>query len=359
MPSHITHLVFAEDMVTRCFGTDHPFLREHGSIFALGAQGPDIFYHNQRTMPTAIYYGVLLHRHGYGKFCAHLVDFAMREHLDFHSAEGAFIAAYITHAVLDRYTHPFINYFSGWPDPEDKSTERFRSMHPFFERIIDLFVLSRFRGITVNDYDFAGRVSCGDDAPRLVSRIQRLALSESYRRARNDESLAERLRNAYSDAMGYYRYSNTITPDRLAEGLRREKLGDIGPRWLAILHPISLLPDIDYLNEAGSVWFEPCEEGERTSASFWDLYREAGTECSAALSQLERAWSGNLELFGQSDSLESAIGNGGLSDRSGRTSPCTKSRSSPLPLSELLTHLRRRIVEDDLPDAPPVLPRNG
>jgi len=359
MPSHITHLVFAEDMIADHFGTDHPFLSEHGSLFALGAQGPDIFYHNQRTMPTAIYYGVLLHRHGYGKFCAHLVDSALRAHASFHSAEAAFIAAYITHAVLDRHTHPFINYFSGWPDPEDKRTERFRSMHPFFERIIDLFVLSRFRGTNVNDYDFAGRVYCGDEKLRLVSTIQKHGLSESYRRARTDESLADRLMNAYSDALGYYRYSNTITPDRLAEGLRREELGDIGPRWLTILHPIALLPDIDYLNEVGSVWFEPCEDGAQTSASFWELYRQAGDECSALLSQLERAWAGDLQLFGQSDSLESAIGNGGLSDRSGRTTPCAKTRSSPLPLTGLLAHLRRLIVDGQLPDAPPVLPGIG
>lgn len=351
MPSHVAHLVFAEETVARVCGAESPLIRTHGNFLALGAQGPDVFFHNQRTMPTGIRYGVLLHRHGYGRFVASMTQDALSKGADFDSAQAAFIAGFLSHAVLDRYTHPFINYFAGWVDPEDESSVRYRSTHPFLERIIDLFVLGRFRDTDINSFNFYGRVSCGDELPTDLERLLSTALQECYRRARRDDELVERLRNAYADTMGYYRYSNCITPDRLREGYRREQEGDIGSRWLAILHPFALDSSVDYLNEKHALWSDPCEKTREMAASFWDLMRNAFDECTGAMAGLRRSFGGELPL----KELEALIGNGGLSDTSGSSSPCRKRFSNPLPLAELLQQLRSAIAEDNLPESPPIV----
>ncbi|WP_455382892.1 zinc dependent phospholipase C family protein [Salinispira pacifica] len=350
MPSHITHLVFAEESVSRFYGPDSVLTRRHGTLFALGAQGPDVFFHNQRTMPTGIRYGVLVHRHGYGKFLASMVSEARSTGADFDSAQAAFLAGYLTHAVLDRHTHPFINYFSGWVDPDDNYSTRYRSMHPFFERIVDLFVLSRFRGIDLNSYDFFSRVDCGVELPAEIERMEAFALLESYRRTNRDGELVERLRNAYRDTMGYYRYSNRVTPARLREGLRREQSGELGNRWLAILHPFALDPAVDYLNEKHTPWCDPCDDSRTFAASFWDLMHNALEESVELLGLLQAAWVGDQTLR----TLEERVGNGGLSDTTGRSSPCRKRYSRPLPLVELLSRLRRGIAEERLPESPPL-----
>ena len=59
MPSHFTHLLFAEAALRAALGERaEEILRAHGNLFRFGAQGPDFFYHNQRTMPTGLRYGV-------------------------------------------------------------------------------------------------------------------------------------------------------------------------------------------------------------------------------------------------------------------------------------------------------------
>jgi hypothetical protein len=351
MPSHVAHLVFAEETVARVCGTESPLIHTYGNYLALGAQGPDIFFHNQRTMPTGIRYGVLLHRHGYGRFIASLTQGALAKGAGFDSELSAYTAGFLSHAILDRYTHPFINYFAGWVDPEDESSARYRSMHPFLERIIDLHVLGRFRALDINTYDFYSRVNCGGGLPESLEKLLEAALVECYRRARRDEELAQRLRNAYSDTMGYYRYSNRITPGRLREGYRREQEGDIGNRWLAILHPFAIDGSVDYLNELHAAWSDPCDKTRVMAASFWDLMRNALDECTVSLAGLEQCWNGRLPF----EKLEELVGNGGLGDTSGAASPCSKRYSRPLPLAQLLQRLRRAIAENDLPESPPVL----
>ncbi|HUX12570.1 MAG TPA: zinc dependent phospholipase C family protein [Spirochaetia bacterium] len=351
MPSHVAHLVFAEEVVIRAFGSDTPLQNRFGNFLALGAQGPDVFFHNQRTMPTGIRYGILLHRHGYGKFVAGMVDAVRARSVPFESEAGAFAAGFLTHAILDRHTHPFINYFSGWVDPDEVSSARHRSMHPFFERIIDLFVLARYRSLGINRYNFFSRVDCGDELPEAVETMEAAAMRLCYRRARRDEELFTRLRNAYRDTMGYYRYSNRITPARLKEAMRREESGELGSRWLAILHPFALDGATDYLNEKHDRWTDPCDESRQLTDSFWDLFDRALESAAGPIAALRDAWAGALPL----ESLENAIGNGGLSDTNGEEAPCRKLYSRPLALADLLLYLRACIADDRIPDSPPLV----
>src|SRR5690606_6736764 len=137
MPSHIAHTAFAVESLAQLGRADLLGSRDH-EYLVLGSQGPDMFYHNQRTMPSGISFGSLLHRRSYGSFCAEILAWLVSENLGPDSAAGKYLLGYITHAILDRYMHPFINYFAGWYDPADPETEVFRFAHPFLERILDL-----------------------------------------------------------------------------------------------------------------------------------------------------------------------------------------------------------------------------
>src|SRR4030042_4005693 len=136
MPAQICHLLFAEEAWRGALGGGAGgFLERPGNLFRFGAQGPDFFYHNQRTRPTGLKYGVAAHHEGYGRLTAHLVrqlrrlqargiDEAVKDELT------AFTLGWVTHAFLDRVTHPFIVSFSGWG-------EKYFRCHIFFERILD------------------------------------------------------------------------------------------------------------------------------------------------------------------------------------------------------------------------------
>ena len=81
MPAQILHVLFGEDSLNRAAAGISEGSGEVGAyidrilgdkavFFALGCQGPDIFYHNQHTRPVSLEYGTLLHRRGYGDFTA-------------------------------------------------------------------------------------------------------------------------------------------------------------------------------------------------------------------------------------------------------------------------------------------------
>ena len=180
MPSHFAHLLFAAEALRGALGGKaDDLLAAHGNLFRFGAQGPDLFYHNQRTMPTGLRYGVALHRHGYGSFVERMVQEAHRLSLGPGSDLGTFILGFVTHAPLDRATHPFINFFSGGADANDKESRRLYHAHPFLERIIDVMVLKERFVRAPSEFDFLSQVRCGRNLPYPVLKAMPILGSKS------------------------------------------------------------------------------------------------------------------------------------------------------------------------------------
>lgn len=343
MPSHIAHLLFAEDSCARGEATElaRP---EVGSFLTLGAQGPDIFYHNQRRKPSGLTYGPLMHRHGYGRTVSFMARWAWEKQLSFDSWAGAWVIGFATHAILDRQTHPFINYFSGWVDPRDPHTEKYRSMHPFLERLIDIELLRSSRNIHPNSLDFLGLVDCGESPPAEWVEMMASALSNAYAVARGDSSLADRLGSAYLDTRGYYRFTNVVDEEYMQEALAREERGEIGARWLSIVHPPEVPDDVDVLNVGHREWTHPCDDQERFTDSFTDRYEMALVQAGKMVRDVRSAWqdTGSPEED-RRRKIEGAVGNWNLSDGRRTERPCPKKYADPLPLKDAQTRIRRSI----------------
>lgn len=348
MASHVTHLLFAEDMLS---GGESPTVaqrlrtsRQH-SYLVLGAQGPDIFYHNQRRRPTALAYGSLMHRRGYGAAVAHMWEWAHRRGLGVDSWAGAWILGFASHAILDRHVHPYINAHAGWAEPGKPETQRYRSMHPFLERLIDVEVLDRKRNLHPNELDFLTLASCGDDTPEEWIDLMGHGLRGAYKKADSDTHLAQRLNSAYLDTIGYYRFTNYVDDGYLEEGLRRQEAGEIGGRWLSIIHPPEAPDGLDVLNERGHEWPHPCSAHEVSTESFLDRYDQALEEARAMTAQIVDAW--ELQPDEARARIEAAVHNWNLSDGRPTERPCTKHHARPLPLPELQDRIRESIRHGD------------
>ncbi len=343
MPSHVAHLLFADDVVSAAapdpdlHGLAEPPNRAY---LVLGAQGPDIFYHNQRTRPTSIAYGSLMHRRGYGTCIASMCGWAGRHGLELSSWAGALIVGFATHAVLDRHTHPFVNAHSGWPEPGDPASEKYRSMHPFLERLIDVELLKLRRGIHPNELRFHRLITCGESPPAAWVDLMKDALTRTYRKASRDTKLQARLQNAYRDAMGFYRFTEHVDEAYLEEALAREDAGRIGPRWLSIIHPPEVPAELDVLNRSRRSWPHPCPDGERTTRSFLDCCDEALETARTMVARMTAAWRGAVVDEAE---IEDAVGNWNLSDGRPTERPCRKRHAQPLPLRELQTRMRETI----------------
>ncbi len=339
MPAQICHLLFAEEALRRALGERGAGLLErHGNLFRFGAQGPDFFYHNQRTMPTGLKYGVAAHHEGYGRLTANLVrgfrrledrggaDEAVRGEL------SAFALGWVTHAFLDRVTHPFIVYYSGWVDPARPETQKYFRCHIFLERILDVLTLREKRSQEVSELSLPGLLGCGPVLPYPLVKVLLKALNAAYPRMSRKSLDRKRIENSYADAMFFYTYSDPSEPRYRKLALERDR--ESPKRRLALFHPRGLPADIDFLNLAHSRWLHPCL-GEPSTSSFPELYAEALAQAVPVLSLLEEALAGRRPA----EEVEAAVGNASLNTGLERSRRCHLQYSDPLPLAELLDGL--------------------
>lgn len=338
MPSQILHVLHGRAVLAR-FSSGMALLadRELEGFFCLGSQGPDIFYHNQRTRPLALEYGSLLHRRGYGSFTA-----AIAIGLESEGARGrAWLAGFLCHAVLDRALHPYIISRSG-PGPgagvEADGNSRAR-LHIFFERLLDV-AMAEYLEEGRHVWDQAALLSAPARAALnwLPMPLAAALCSTFPARACNDEKLELRMKNALSDSAGFFEATD---PERLdSSPITRHLLSpEALPRDLdrqlslaALIHPQSAavreqMNVLDLLNLGHNEWLHPCEDCAAASSSVPELFEDAVAAAAEALAALFRN--------------EHTIGDAGLSLNSAEAKRCTPTRFSPLPVAMLLAlHLK-------------------
>ena len=217
-------------------------------------------------------------------------------------------------------------------------------MHPFLERLIDIELLRSARDIHPNSLDFLSLVDCGETPPAEWLEMMTSTLPNTYKVARGDMALADRLTSAYLDTRGYYRFTNVVDDDYMQEALAREERGEIGSRWLSIVHPPEIPDDVDVLNRQHRQWTHPCDEQERFTDSFQDRYEMALVRAGAMVQEIRSAWqdTGSPEEE-RRHRIEEAVGNWNLSDGRKTERPCAKKFADPLPLKDTQTRIRRSI----------------
>jgi hypothetical protein len=340
MPAQISHLVFGEEALLAALGEDgKAILTRFGNVFRFGAQGPDFFYHNQRTKPSGLKYGVAVHREGYGRLVASLA----REHLRLRSSAFCELSAYIlgfaTHAFLDRKTHPYIKYFSGWVERGKPDTQQYFRCHVFLERVLDVLVLRERRRQELPELRVLEQVYCGETLPYILIKALLKALHASYPRMRYKSQDRRRIDNAYLDTLFFFVVTDPLSSHfrRLAY-LRDQEAGKNRKR-LALFHPLRIPDDIDFLNQQHTEWLHPCDESLRSRADFFTLYEEALQEAAGSLRLLWDVLSGREAP----DGVEAALGNESLETGFGAAVSTSQRFCSPLPLPPLIDDLYRNL----------------
>ncbi|GEM_PF-568220 len=378
MPAHITHNIFADDVIEKTIqlniqsGQAHNPLtgslldRDSGKIsgdfgcfFHIGCQGPDIFYHNRRLRPSGLKFGQLLHRRGYGSFVRIFLEKTCEKPARSETERKellerfAFILGFVTHAILDRHTHPFINYFSGWVDPSKPQTRRYFRCHAFLERIIDVMLLKEKREQDILHYDFFSTFFCGEDFPPSLIRPYYETLKYVFPNELKEEySVAvKRLNNAYRDSIFFYKITDPRNPRLIAELENLDLEGEKKSRRLALVHPIELKTDIDFLNLNHKKWCNPCDCSNKRSESFLELYDMALKETMPLVERiiflLDSVWKKDTDESTKIlDEIEVAIGNGNLDTDIEGLDSCKPIYSSPLPLPELLDNMYDELYRD-------------
>jgi hypothetical protein len=339
MPSQICHLIFAEDSLREALGQEaEPILEQRGNIFRFGAQGPDFFYHNQRTRPTGLKFGVHAHREGYGRLATHMIH--ELRHLESKGYEElnlikAYILGFTTHAFLDRQAHPFIDFFSGWVEADREETERFYRCHIFMERIIDVLMLKLKRGLNIREFSLLPLLDCGAMLPYGIIKTLVKSLNVTYPNTHFKSRDRRRIENAYIDSMGFYTFIDPLNPHYRRLAVERDRSSHGNKRRLALFHPFDIPETIDFLNLRNDTWTHPCNSDWRHRESFPDLWDIARNETVPVLREINEI----LEGAGEAQQAEQLIGNQSLGTGLNWHDNYKLLHNRPLPLPELLDNL--------------------
>jgi hypothetical protein len=249
---------------------------------------------------------------------------------------GAYTLGFATHAFLDRYTHPYIIYFSGWDDPGRQGTNRLYHTHPFLERILDLLMLAERRGIDPSRFDFLSLVRCSRGLPYPVVKALVKGLHATYPQFGRKSLDRARIENACHDAVFFYKLTNHLNADLPRLAWKKDRKDGFRQRRMGLLHPREVPPGVDFLNRQGRQWCHPCDDSAVSHAGFLELYEQALAESAAASRLIYDALAGRAS----SESVAAAVGD--LSLDTGREA-CTPRFSDPFPLRDILDDLYRRL----------------
>ncbi len=339
MPSQICHIIFAEEALKKALGSQaQEILERRGNIFRFGAQGPDFFYHNQRTRPSGLKYGTNAHREGFGRLVANMIAELRRLESRCHEELPrirAYILGFSTHAVLDKKAHPFIDYYAGWKGSEQNETEDFFRCHIFLERILDVLMLKRKRGIDIGQLDLPSLLDCGPELPYGIVKTLVKALHVTYPKTHFKSRDRQRVQNAYSDTMAFYAIIDPRKPRHRRLAYERDLMSQENQRRLALFHLYKLPADIDFLNLEKRLWTHPCNNQWRSNESFPELYEAALEEAVPILTGISQILNGEVEP----QQAEQLLGNQsletGLYWREGNRLVF----NDPLPLAQLIDEL--------------------
>lgn len=147
MPGFTTHYLFGADAYRRiASGQVRQNLNRNHSAFALGLQGPDLFFY---YLPSYLMHreniGALAHRKDTGAFFSNLLEsrslFTGKKRSQ--AVADAYIMGFLGHYTLDCAIHPYVYAFTGYtPETPPSNTEYF-GQHAYFETEIDNELLYR------------------------------------------------------------------------------------------------------------------------------------------------------------------------------------------------------------------------
>lgn len=352
MAAQISHMLAGEEALRKALGISNPAalgpaleiargLPDEAALraFRFGCQGPDVFYHNQRTKPSGLHYGALAHRRRSGSLVAGAASSLSEAERSPDSPRGAYVLGLSTHAALDRATHPFIICFSGWAEPSDPSTRRRRGCHPFLERLLDLCLLELRMGMAPADFGISARMGAGARGIAAAELDASLiapwaaGLRAAFPRAAEADALLEaRIANALADARHFYAVTDPASPQASRDVRISELEADEARYIISVIYPLRIPEGMDPMNEAKAEWPHPAGDGRASRASYPELVDSGTEEAARAIGLVLGFWRGELSA----SSLAQGLGEGSLALRDADGAAAAPRLCRPLALPEAM-----------------------
>ncbi|MFC4617590.1 zinc dependent phospholipase C family protein [Camelliibacillus cellulosilyticus] len=277
MPNVWTHIDFAERVLAElgCL----PSQQRLRTYLRLGAQGPDPFFYHRfwpwvKEKPAAAV-GDKIHDEACGSFLMDMIERGAKE--EENDALRWYILGFITHHLLDRNAHPYINYRSG---PEG-------AKHQELEFTIDTLWMAEKRQLKTWRVSVYKEIDVGAHLDASICVLLEDLVAKHF------PDLASKMPEGYVDES----YRDMVRALRFLQKFAGRK-----SRWLPadisalVFKPID--SDVDFLNRKRTLWFDPTNNDVSFNNSFDDLFEQAKREALEIVPNVLQYWeTANLEML--------------------------------------------------------------
>ncbi len=262
-----------------------------GKLYQLGCQGPDfLLYHsfwpwNKDT--RAIRLGDQMHAAHCGPVLLEFWERTFRLNGQEQREAQQYFLGFLTHHLLDRNLHPYINWKAGYRDRD----------HQRFEFVLDTVFMHKLRHFETWREPAWSRISVGRNLPRSVRHILHETVSAWY------PETGRLPENLWDEA-----YLDMVLAQKWLFDPRGWKKRLVPQSWRHLFYhpPTAGEERLDYLNETHTQWRHSALYSEVRTESVTDLWEQALEEGRMVLQALA-GWLGGTTLAETSTGREQFI----------------------------------------------------
>jgi hypothetical protein len=274
MPGFTTHYLFGVEAYKRMKSKNiRHLLRNNHSAFALGLQGPDVFfYYLPSYLLHATNLGALAHEEDTGEFFANLLEsrtlFAWDRRKQ--AIADAYIAGFLGHYTLDCTAHPYVYAFTSYdPNLQPKHTEYF-GQHAYLETELDIQMLWICRHLRPTKFHQDSTIHLSGLEKRTISHMLTYAYHHTYHVFVTPQIMR--------GAMRWMETGTRLVND--PSGQKKAMVRAVERRVLGKPFISAMLPSDRYrfvsdpLNLTHRTWTHPWT-GKKSNETFLDLFEKA------------------------------------------------------------------------------------
>lgn len=274
MPAILTHYFFSKKIQVQSPQEIQTILDKHSDIYSLGSQGPDIFYFNILNK-RMVSLGGKIHKNGVNLFlkaCIQYVDRASENEKDI---LFSYLAGFLSHYMLDAFTHPYIFYKSGFSDESGALGGVFSQQHHHFETNLDSLLCKKYTGKSPAHVKLWKKMRCAKDKRNIVANMYKYSIRAAY----GDRFLKRSYVKSMDRFCGFYKCFNDKRGVKKKLVSKIENMFRVPGYISSMIHFSDAADTRKYLNLNKEAWMLPWDKDSVSNKSFLEIMDDSRIKC--------------------------------------------------------------------------------
>ena len=289
MPSTVTHSYFMQDIYEKFSIKKQFFLKSELQKMQLFAQSTDPFNFylnfNLKKSKKVRNFSIYFHTHKTRKYLITLINYIKYNYYSDNAEIMAYLYGMISHFVLDTNMHPFVCYYTGCFDKNDKSTYKYNNVHHIFENLIDQYLIkNREKCYPYKTKEYFKLFESRSFSKELIE-VMNFSFKETFgidnyyskwkKSVKNMGIIFKHLRyDRYNFKNKLYILIDKITPKKCFK--------------LQFLSYHYTNSNINYLNDNHNEWKYPTTKSKKYKLSFVDIYLKSLKEATDIITEVDK-----------------------------------------------------------------------